>query len=270
MRVAMKAGTSSLHYYLKQHPQIFMTKIKELNYFSLYPDNGIDWYASHFRGGVKIQGETSPSYTDYPFIREVPERMHALVPEAKLIYSVRHPVERIISHYRHWYSEGKENRCLSEALQDIEDSPYLNLSKYYMQLEQYLPYYSPAQIMIVSQDDLFKSRHKTLRQVFSFLDVDTAFDCREFAAIRNNSKDNRRKNKIGTMITRFIDATGLRKLSSDFAWKIELYLCYPFSHPVNRPVVDVKIKQNIMAHLQDDLGKLQKFTGRDFPEWSMD
>ncbi len=247
-----------------------MSVIKELNFFTLNQEKGIHWYASHFRGNAKVYGETSPSYTDFPLRQGVPAHMHALIPDARLIYSVRHPVERIRSHYRHWYSEGKENRSFAEVIRDIEDSPYLNLSKYHLQLEQYLPFYSPARILLISQEELLDSRLETLLRIFSFLEVDPAFYCPEFSAIRNRSRDNRRHNRFGRIIARIIAATGLKNVSADLAWKIEWHLCYPFSQFVPRPLLDEKSKLMIRAYLKDDHEKLCRFAGRDFPEWSWD
>ena len=93
---AAKAGTTSLHYYLGLHPEISMSQRKELRFFSheKYWSRGIEWYESHFSGIAKIYGETSPSYAMYPRYPDPPERMHALVPHAKLIYVVSDPIER--------------------------------------------------------------------------------------------------------------------------------------------------------------------------------
>jgi len=61
---------------------------KELHYFVFERNwpKGIEWYKSNFRGSARIHGEASPSYTNYPFFKGVAQRMHAILPEAKLIY----------------------------------------------------------------------------------------------------------------------------------------------------------------------------------------
>src|SRR5947208_13622101 len=88
---AQKCGTSGLHYYLSLHPEISMSKPKELNFFIAernYP-RGLDWYRAHFDPTAKVRGESSPNYTAYPLHVGVPERMHSIVPDAKLLYLVR-------------------------------------------------------------------------------------------------------------------------------------------------------------------------------------
>src|SRR5699024_2394872 len=71
----------------------------------------------------------------------VPQRMAELVPEVKLIYLVRDPIERIISHYTHNYSEGREHRSIDEALQELEGNHYVMCSRYFWQLPQYLQFF---------------------------------------------------------------------------------------------------------------------------------
>src|SRR5688572_6261293 len=117
---AQKCGTSALHHYIHLHPEICMSAQKELNFFieSGNWSKGLAWYESNFggkAGKAKIYGEASPNYTDYPGTREVPERMHGIVPDVKLIYMVRHPIERIISQYIHYRRRGTETRSLSDA-----------------------------------------------------------------------------------------------------------------------------------------------------------
>src|SRR5919108_5987197 len=100
---AQKCGTSALHHYLGLHPDIFMSHEKELNFFMQRKnwDKGRAWYESMFPCNATVRGEASPGYTDYPTEPRVAERMHSLIPDAKLIYIVRHPIERMISQYVH-------------------------------------------------------------------------------------------------------------------------------------------------------------------------
>jgi hypothetical protein len=153
---AQKCATTSLHYYLSIHPQICMSREKELNFF-IFERNWhkeIKWYKSNFVKKAKISGESSPGYTSYPFFDGVPERMYSVVPKAKLIYIVRDPIDRIISHYIHQYSAGLENRKLSDALKGFDNNRYVCRSKYYTQLEQYLKYFERSRILIITQEDL--------------------------------------------------------------------------------------------------------------------
>ena len=166
---AAKCGTSSLHYYMNLHPQISMSKEKELRFFVEEKNwhKGTEWYQSNFTGRTKIRGESSPVYTQYPHYAGVPKRMCSLIPEAKLIYIVRDPIERITSHYTMSYLNGKETRSMSDALAD-SNNRYINDSKYYMQLEQYLQYYPTSQILIVTLEELYTNISKPCRRYSYF------------------------------------------------------------------------------------------------------
>ena len=122
---AERCGTTSLHRYLGAHPEIFMAKSKELDFFvtELSWRKGRGWYEKQFRNGSRVRGESSPSYTAYPVHEGVAERMAALVPDAKLVYLVRDPIERTLSGYHHQRALALENRPLADALSDVEREP---------------------------------------------------------------------------------------------------------------------------------------------------
>ncbi len=147
-----KAGTTSLHHYLDLHPQIQMSAIKEPNFFAgaengtPYPGGRVDRleeYERLFDPSVEVRGEASPSYTNHPRRVGVPERIKALVPHAKLIYLVRDPIARTVSHYQHSVAVGRERRSLEDALSDLSDPllPWTSTSRYASQLELYLPHF---------------------------------------------------------------------------------------------------------------------------------
>ncbi|MEQ8469324.1 sulfotransferase family protein [Coleofasciculus sp. E1-EBD-02] len=191
-----KGGTSSLHYYLSLHPQIYMCREKELDFFIAQRnwERGVEWYKKNFVGEAKIYGESSPNYTDYPRYDQVPKRMHSIVPEVKIVYILRDPIKRIISHYMHWYSAGLENRSLSDALIKIESSRYTRRCLYYTQLEQYLNYFPQSNIFIMTTEDLQNKPQKFLQKLFIFLGVDNSFYHQKLSRIHHKSSQKRRKN----------------------------------------------------------------------------
>lgn len=160
-----KGGTCSLHYYLSLHPQIYMCREKELNFFISQRDwsnweRGIEWYEKKFVGKAKIYGESSPNYTNYSRYDQVPRRMHSIIPDAKLVYILRDPIKRIISNYMHRYSDGTEDRSISKAFKKLEASGYTRRSLYYFQLEQYLEYYPKSKLEKQSSDFLIPLEKK--------------------------------------------------------------------------------------------------------------
>ena len=232
---AMKSGTTSLHYYLNFHPQVSMSKVKELDFFIEEKNwhKGLAWYTSNFTGESKKYGESSVNYTTFPHVKNVPQRMSSIVPEAKLIYVLRDPVERIVSHYIHSYANGNENRSFAKAILDT-DCEYLCRSKYYMQLEQFLNYYPESRILVITQEDLYSNRHKTLQKIFRFLGIDDTFSSSKFTDIMHRSNDKRLQNKR-----------------------------------IKRPVPDKMIRKELIGQLQEDVDLMRAFTGRDFENWCL-
>lgn len=145
---AMKCATSAVHAYLDAHPDIAMAAAKELNFFNGAEEpsgpaedawiegqwhRGIAWYAAQFDPTAPKRGESSPAYTS-PSFPEVPARMASIVPEARLVYLVRDPVDRAVSQYLHHHRDGTERRPLDEAVLDPA-SQYLARSRYCERLD---------------------------------------------------------------------------------------------------------------------------------------
>ena len=177
----LKCGTTSIHHYLGLHPEIQMSKPKELNFFveELNWDLGLDWYASRFDDRFKVRGESSPHYTNRPRFNGVAERIHEHCPDARLLYMVRDPIKRILSHWVHATGAGYETRELVPTLSE-PDTSYINRSKYWMQLQPYLELFDRSQIEIITQEELQSEREATMRKAFAFAGVDEDFTSEQF------------------------------------------------------------------------------------------
>lgn len=173
---AGKAGSTSLHNYLSAHPRIFGSKEKELMYFTLRLNRGREWYQSHFpiQEGVEIYFETTPQYSfrdEYP---GVPQRIYDYNPTMKLLYIVREPLSRIVSHFNHWA------RTQPHKYKDLEKSLalpahrklFVDRTRYFYQLSAYMDVFPVSQIKVVFLEDLMNDFVKSLNEVFGFLGVD--------------------------------------------------------------------------------------------------
>ncbi|MBV7340241.1 sulfotransferase domain-containing protein [Chloroflexi bacterium TSY] len=267
---AMKCATTSLHYYLDQHPDIFMSRHKELNFFidERNWSYGRDWYCTHFGGQGKIWDEASPNYTAYPRFQNVAQRMHNVLPNAKLIYLVRDPIERIVSHYLHLYTNGHEQQSPPEALQNLEENKYVLRSQYYMQLEQYLKYYPLDQILVLQTESLQVQRRETLAIVFYFLGVDSSFDSSKFKKVKHPTRQKRRLNRVGQMIRGFSERH-LHPQHPDIQRYLIKLLCTPFSRRVVTPTLDENLRRRLQEALFHDMARLRGLTGQPFAGWSV-
>jgi hypothetical protein len=264
---AMKCATTSLHYYLDLHPQVFMSQRKELDFFVSEKqwDKGLAWYESNFRDDFAINGESSTAYTKYPLIKDIPKRMHSVIPRAKLIYVVRDPVERIVSHYVHEYAQGRESRPIADALNPLENNQYVDLSRYHFQIRQYLDFYPLDRILVVMAEELRDNRLLTLRRIFRFLDVDDEFYSDQFCTMLNISADKRRKNKLGHFLSKL--SVQHYKLHVTPPASSRKFVRFVSGSKFERPVLDRRLKKELVEALQSDTSSLRTLTGLNFKEW---
>jgi hypothetical protein len=174
---AKKTGTTSLYRYLRAHPAVWLPESKRLEFFSgEHWHRGVEWYEAQFAGSASFaaRGEISTSYTRYPVVPHVPERMHGVVPDVRLVYVIREPVARIVSHYRYALTEGWETRSIDEAVL-ADSAEYVAPSRYAMQLERYLARFQRDQLLVITSEDLRDRRAATLASVYRFIGVDDAF-----------------------------------------------------------------------------------------------
>lgn len=267
---ASKCGTTSLHYYLSLHPEIFMARLKELNFFVLERNwhKGIKWYDSQFKTKRKIRGETSPSYSQCTRFKGVPRRMHSIVPDTKLIYLIRDPLERTLSHYFHSYSEGVERGAITEALKDFKSNLYVDCSRYYFQLEQYLQHFPKVSILVVAQEDLLHRRLPVLQKIFRFLEVDDSFETPAFSILLNQSRLKREKNRLGRLLTQLNKTSFVHSLPPPFQEKVGRFFYRPFSGELPRLRLEESLRAELMDYFKEDMNRLKELTGQDVGDWN--
>jgi len=267
---AQKCGTTSLHYYLGLHPQISMSREKELEFFmeDRTWHKGIEWYKSHFMTRAKVHGESSPNYTAYPRWEGVPEKMHSVIPDTKLIYILRDPIDRMVSQYVQYLSVGLDNRAVEIAFKPLNnDNYYVRRSRYFMQLQQYLKYFPSSNILIMTAEDLLNERRKTLEKVFAFLNVDETFYSPKFLNLKHGSVGRRQKNRIGLLLKQFAESNIAKIFSTDVRMKIGGVIELAFSTEIARPVLGESLRAELISFFKEDTDPLKEFTGSDFAAW---
>jgi hypothetical protein len=154
---AMKSATSTLYHWLAQQPEVFMASPKETNFFARDWDRGLDWYRSCFEGAEpgQLLGEASVMYTSPEHADASAARMKSVLPDARAIYVIREPVERIRSHYRHEVQRHREVRPLLDAIGEPDNS-YLANSMYFARLEPYIRHFAPDRLLVVRFEDVIR------------------------------------------------------------------------------------------------------------------
>jgi Sulfotransferase domain len=255
---AQKCGTSALHYYLNLHPEIAMSRPKELNFFIKKRnwDLGLEWYESHFEEDRKVRGEASPNYTNFPRFRGVAKKMHRVLPEAKLIYLVRDPIDRMVSAFLHNQRKGRVDGSLADVITE-PGATYLRRSRYHKQVKRFARLYPSSSLMIVDQVDLLERRHETLSEVFRFLGVDDSFWTPRYGRLRHETA--RPPDPVLVRVGERVSPSLTRRVAARASG----------SGSASRPLVDEDLHEELAAKLKPDTDRFREFTGRDFAHWSI-
>ena len=268
----LKCGTTSLHHYLNLHPEIAMSRPKELNFFvrELNWELGPEWYASHFDRAAPVRGESSPHYTNLPRFEGVAERMRdTLGTDARIVYMVRDPIDRMLSHYLHNVGGGYEARPLEEAFAD-DGSAYVARSRYAMQLEPYVDAFGSERVLVVSREELGTERDATVRRVFEFCGVDPSFRSDQFD--RQWETGSGKGGGGFRVMDRAVRLPGLRALDRNFdrlpeslRWLVERVVHDPETGAAPKPELPPELRERLRGLLAEDGVRLDRITGRRFP-----
>lgn len=272
---AMKCGTSSLHRYLDLHPEVAMSTLKEPNFF-LEPgsswsnwERGLGWYRSLFDAGARVRGEASVNYTSRPFSDGVAERMAATLPDVRLIYMVRDPIERAVSHYLHARAAGREKRPIEVVLADF-DSRYVRRGLYASQLEPFLDAFGGDRIHVDAQERLLADREGTLRRVFAFLEVDDSFSSPEFERMWEVTAGKTRKFTIAYRLSRRLGgADRWGTLPPRLRWLGERIAFHPTGGGVRRPAISEELRARLEELYAPEAARLREFSGLRLEDWSV-
>lgn len=265
---AQKCGTTALHSYLARHPNVFMSRPKELNFFvdNSHEGNwyrGIDWYRNQFDPDYQVRGESSPNYTMDPILPGVAARAAGVVPDAKLIFMVRDPVERVRSGYIHHYANWRESRPLEEAVLDANSS-YVMRSRYHHQLSSWLEHFPLERVLVVSQDEMRQARRPSLKRVWRFLGIRENVWREGFKIQRLKTEKLRRKTVIGSHVSRRVSAARWHQIEN-----IRLLGWRPLARLVEQPELPDLVRAGLIEMLQEDVERFRALTGLAFEDWSI-
>lgn len=184
---AQKSGTTYLAALLDQSPDICISDPKEPHFLTHDFERGMEYYASLFKKpGAKICLDASTTYTflrpkdqmdagpDAPGLLDpVPQRIHDLRPDAKLIYLLRDPVERAISALQHNLRVTKDGGAPPSLLDTLKADPQVELaSRYSAQIARYQEVFGPEAFLFLSFDELRRDPQTVADKCFAFFDVD--------------------------------------------------------------------------------------------------
>lgn len=279
---AMKAGTTSIYSYIKQHPQIYMSHLKEPHFFSsneyqkrgFKPISSIEEYRALFNdvSCEKAIGEASTTYLANP---KAAERISYCIPEAKLIAIFRDPASRAYSHYlmsnQPKLAKEHQNTFFDDFFRTLQSNSHIFQSGlYFIHLKHYLSLFGSQQIKVFLYEDLKNNLDNLLLEIFQFLGVDDSF---------TPKRTESRYNLGGIPSNKFvydvleISRQSFNKFISPFMPKVlvdQLYQAYAGVRTKNLnapPPLPLKIREQIIAMYREDILQLQDLIQRDLTLW---
>ena len=175
---AMKAGTTSFYMDLTEHPLVYRAEDKEPHSLcneDVLSERGMKSYAEHYAGAESQQIiiDASTGYAKLPDSAGVADRAaETLGDDFKVVYIVRNPIKRIISHHHHDYTAGTAGRDINR---EVRDHPrYLNFSRYAFQLGPWVKAVGKSRILVIQFEDYVANREESLEKVCNFLGLDAS------------------------------------------------------------------------------------------------
>jgi sulfotransferase family protein len=264
---AAKAGTTSLYEHFRAHPQIFMPRLKEARFFSYdgrpnrvkFPVQTLEEYAALFEEAdeEKAVGEATPHYLTFP---EAAGRIHALLPEARLIASLRNPVDRSFSIYQ----MNQRNHAVNAGIpytRAVQTDPHLQ-DGYSRHLERFLALFPREQIRIILLEDLETRPRATLAGLFEFLGVDPAFTP-DLSRVANPGGTPRIKLLHDLLANRKLVAVSRRVMPEALVTPLKALR----TRNLRRSALPAADRGAATAFFRDDILRTQDLIGRDLSHW---
>ncbi|MGB0952352.1 MAG: sulfotransferase domain-containing protein [Planctomycetota bacterium] len=258
---AMKCATSTLHVQLASQSGFHMSEPKEPNFFSddeVYA-KGMAWYRSLFEGASEdaLRGESSTHYTKLPVHPHTLERLRDTLGKTplKLIYVMRHPVDRLVSHYIHEWSQGVYSGGIAE---EVERHPeMMDFGRYAMQLKPWIEAFGTASILPVFSDSLRQHPQRTLERVCAFLGHEGAVQWNHQQGDQNVSAVRMRR----SWMRRFAAIGWVRWMRRTFvpvAWRQRVKKRWVMDE---RPQLDDAMRAKLEQEFDRDLAELGAMVG---------
>jgi len=273
---APKAGTTSLYHHLRQHPDIYMSEVKEPDFFSAdeirrqglyYPSRPVVSAGEYRRlfaasGDASAIGEASVSYL---FYASVPGKIRRFNPRSRIIIMLRNPVERAFSHYLMDRRLGLVSITFADAVRRRTDHPrrdlyhqqYVALGQYREQVQRYLDRFGEGAVKLILFEDFMRDRDGILREIFRFLGVSDAISLPDSVA-RNAFKEPRNR-----LIGRIYARTWIRRLLRGLLPRRWLASLNTHFFRRDKPEFDDATRAYLLDFYRPDIRWLSEHLGRD-------
>jgi hypothetical protein len=293
---AAKCGTTSLYYYLSQHPEVFNCPVKEPNHFitqfqidSLYGNLkqykklwssylGLSKYLALYSNAKSFRITCDASVNYLRYAKEIAGKIKEFNDEAKIIIILRNPVDRLFSHYHHSVRDGSITETFENLLTfeeqycKMENNSRYSYKKnglYYHNVKHYLDIFGQDKVLILFNEDLESNPQKLLSKVCDFLMIDASF-VPKIDFTKQNTAYLPKNPKISHLINKYLQysmlGNGLKKIFPKSILRRLKTIINP-SSPQKETLSNKKAIQQLKAYYLEDINKLETLVKRDLSAW---
>jgi uncharacterized protein YaaR (DUF327 family) len=293
---AAKCGTTSLYYYLSQHPEVFDCPVKEPHHFitqfqidSLYGNLkqykklwssylGLSKYLALYSNAKSFRITCDASVNYLRYAKEIAGKIKEFNDEAKILIILRNPVDRLFSHYHHSVRDGSITETLENLLTfeeeycKMENNTWYSYKKnglYYDNVKHYLDTFGQDKALILFNEDLESNPQKVLSNVCDFLMIDASF-VPKIDFTKQNAAYLPKNPKISHLLNKYSQGSmlwsGLKKIFPiQFLRRLKIIInpLIPFQEKLS----EEKTIQQLKAYYKEDITKLETLVNRDLSAW---
>lgn len=258
---APRSGTDFLFYNIGKHPEVCISKKREIHFFDRNYKKGVKWYSSFFDGcsPTSIVGEKTANYLAE---QNVAKRIFQTFPNVKLIVILRNPVDRAYSHYWNWVRLRKISPDF-DFMKCCESCPeILDMGFYYKHIMKYLEYFEKKQILFMFYDDLIDNSVLEYKKMCEFLNISKNYIPKDFTEPLNYSGIP--QNNLKFIIKNHLNP--FKEILKPFF--PESMMSFFRKESLNKYPKMQKVERDKLIDLYEkDVLSLFDFTGRCLPEW---
>jgi len=258
---AVKSGTTTLYHWLEQQPEIFMSPKKEPRFFDKNWDRGTSWYAEFFTHARddQLAGEASPQYSNLDAGALAAERIAALLPDARLVYLVRHPVDRMLSEYRY----NVQRKLVDGSFLEKDRERIVGASCYHARLSPYIERFPREQICVVRFEDMINADGAGWTQILRHLGL---ADRPSPGTVHNVTRNYPKATPMTRRLSSMRRKLGLPRPPAALRSALARSRPPVYVDPVTDD--DLPVLDEVAPQVWDDITRLEAWLGVSDPLWS--
>lgn len=267
---SMKCGTTSLHKMLDAHPNIFMSKtLKEPAWFAgTNSGKSLAWYLEHFAGAQheRYVGESSTDYAKAPRLGPVAEKIREFSPDARILYAMRDPFARAVSHY--WWevefsAEGRSFPDAMKASREIAD-----VGNYAMQIAPYVEAFGRGRVHVLTMETLTAEPRTAMNAILQFLELESAGA--EPPPLAHANRGRQTVSRVSGPFSKLKGTPVWAAAKAVMPKALRKQAKSAFSKPAPRIIPEEELAEGlaiIRPRIMKEVEALSRLMRRDFPEW---